>query len=633
MPDLLSVALVFCNSMQPLPPLPCRLGRLIRLISLVFALAQGGLFAAEAIYELPKYATYSEQVANQTPVATFAMPVSGLRFEPRVDVQARNLAEAQGDVAIRGGVFENTGFKVGALSLHDPQTGHYLAEIPIAPAMLQSPRVLTGADHALAGFNAEVGTISSGWRAIEQRGEVSVALGDNATNRQSFYQGVASRTGAAGLTLAADVELSRSESDGSVPFGDHNFQRAAGRIQLRGAQSQTDFFAGLQKKFFGWPNLYTPFGFNETESLRTELYLLNHRAWSSPENYWQIGAGYRRNYDDYEFNRAVPGASNPFQHTTRVRALSLEGRQDFPGFALAYGAQTMRDSLESTSLTFGRFMTRRYLKLAAVPELQFETSAGKLKLRAGATYDDTDRDASALSPLVAAELVRSDGLRFYAQYAGSTQVPAYTALNSNAAAGLFRGNPNLGRESSRNFEAGAAFTQSGWMVETALFYRWDDNLTDWTFTRGITARTANSVDTGTCGLEIVATRKTPRYDFVFGYTLLNKAADYAAPTVDASFYALNFARHRLTVAAVLRLGAGYELRLDNEFRVQKKNLLRVIGGNEALVSALGLYYLPPRVRGLEFSLLVDNLWDSDFQEVPAVPATRRQFSVGAAYRW
>jgi vitamin B12 transporter len=293
----------------------------------------------------------------------------------------------------------------------------------------------------------------------------------------------------------------------------------------------------------------------------------------------------------------------------------------------------MHDSLESTALTFGRFHTRSYLKLAAIPEVRFDTTEGKLKLRAGAAYDDTDRDASAISPIVTAELTRTDSLRLYAQYAESTQVPTYTALNSAPASGLFRGNPNLGREISRNLEAGAAFTQSGWTVETALFYRWDDNLTDWTFTRGITARTANSVDIGTFGLEIVATRKTPRYDLVFGYTLLNKAADYGSATVDASFYALNFARHRLTAAAVLRLGAGLELRMDNEYRVQEKNLLRVIGGNEAFISTLGLYYLPPRGHGLEFSLLVDNLWDSDFQEVPAVPAARRQFSIGAAYRW
>jgi len=607
----------------------------MRFTFLLFALAavSSGLLASEATWELPKYAVFSAQVANQTPVNTFAMPVSGLRYEPRVDVQVRNLTEGQADVAIRGGVFENTGFKLGALALFDPQTGHYFAEIPIAPAMLRPPTVLTGAANALAGLNAGVGTVAYGWRPIEQRGEASVAVGDYATNRQSLYQGVVAPVGGEGRALGADVELSRSESDGSVPFGDHNFQRAAGRIQLRGAQSQTDFFAGLQRKFFGWPNLYTPFGVNETEDLHTQLYIFNHRAWSAPENYWQLGAYYRRNYDDYEFNRTVPGQFNPYQHTTHVRALSLEGHQAFPAFAVACSAQAMADSLESTALTFGRFHTRSYLKLAVVPEIDFETTVGALRLRAGASYDDTNRDASALSPLLSAVLTRADGARIYAEYSESTQVPTYTALNSNPAAGLFRGNPDLGRATSRNLEAGAAFKTGGWTVETAVFHRWDDELTDWTFARGVTARTANPVDIGTTGLEIVATRRTPRCDLVLGYTWLDKSADYGRATVDASFYALNFAKHRLTAAVLLRLGAGFEARLDNEYRVQEKNLLRVTGGNEAYLSAFGLYYLPPSVRGLELSVLVDNLWASDFQDVPAVPAARRQFSVGAAYHW
>jgi hypothetical protein len=613
----------------PALPRSARLGA-----ACVLAAAGRGLLADEGAYELPKYAVYSGQVANQTPVNTFAMPISGLRFAPRVDVQARNLAEGQADVSIRGGVFENTGFKLGALALFDPQTGHYFAEIPVAPAMLQPPAVLTGAANAQAGFNAGVGTVAYGWRPIEQRGEAAVAAGNHATNRQSLYQGVVAPAGGAGLALGADVELSRSESDGSVPYGDHNFQRAAGRVQLRGAQSQTDFFAGWQRKFFGWPNLYTPFGVNETEDLRTDLYVVNHRAWSSPEEYWQLGAYYRRNHDDYEFNRAVPGQFNPYQHTTQVRALSLEARQAWPDFAVAWSAQAMRDSLRSTALNFGRFNTRTYLKLTAVPEAGFGVSAGKLLLRAGVVYDDTNRDASALSPVVSAALIRPDGSRFYAEYSESTQVATYTALNSNPSAGLFRGNPNLGRATSRNLEAGAAFKARGWAVETAVFHRGDDQLVDWTFTRAASsARSANAVDIDTLGLEVVAARRSPRCDLVLGYTWLEKSADYGPAAVDASFYALNFARHRFTAAMVLRPGAGFEVRLDNEYRVQEKNLLRVSGGHEAFLSALGLHYLPPRVRGLEFSLLVDNLWDSDFQEVPAVPAARRQFSLGAAYRW
>ena len=49
------------------------------------------------------------------------------------------MAEAQSDVTIRGDTFENTGLQVGALSIFDPQTGHYLMELPVAPAMLGAP--------------------------------------------------------------------------------------------------------------------------------------------------------------------------------------------------------------------------------------------------------------------------------------------------------------------------------------------------------------------------------------------------------------------------------------------------------------------------------------------------------------
>ena len=391
--------------------------------------------AGEEIYALPKYSTQSEQVANQTPVAALAMPISGLRFEPRVDVQERNMAEGQADVSIRGGIFENTGFKIGALALHDPQTGHYLAEIPIAPSMLLSPKILTGAANAFAGFNAEVGTIAYGWRPIESRGEAALAFGNYATNRQSLYQAGVSSATVGGGALAADLDLARSESAGSVPFGDHHFERAAGRVQWRDAQSQTDLFAGTQHKFFGWPNLYTPYGVNETEDLRSQLYLLNHRTGTSADRYWEVGAYYRRNYDDYEYNRSIPGQFNPYQHTTEVRAFSLEGRQDFNACLIAFRAQLMTDQLESTALTFGHFNTRRYLKLSAVPEWRWLTTKGQLQFRAGGSYDDTNRNAAALAPIAAIEFVQAQGDRFYVNYAESSQVPTYTALNSNPVAG------------------------------------------------------------------------------------------------------------------------------------------------------------------------------------------------------
>jgi len=61
---------------------------------------------------LPSLTIVGQQTANQRPVTTFETPISNLDFDPRVDMQSRNMAEAQGDLSIRGGTFENTGIQV-----------------------------------------------------------------------------------------------------------------------------------------------------------------------------------------------------------------------------------------------------------------------------------------------------------------------------------------------------------------------------------------------------------------------------------------------------------------------------------------------------------------------------------------
>ena len=76
--------------------------------------AQKSATNAEVFVTLPDFSVTETRVANPEPAGTFAAPITELRFEPLIDVQTRNLAEAQGDVTIRGGIFENTGFRVGA---------------------------------------------------------------------------------------------------------------------------------------------------------------------------------------------------------------------------------------------------------------------------------------------------------------------------------------------------------------------------------------------------------------------------------------------------------------------------------------------------------------------------------------
>lgn len=595
------------------------------------------LRAQPAEVELPSISVYSPRVANQVPVATFAMPVSALRFEPRVDVQSRNFAEGQADVSIRGGIFENTGFSIGAVSLFDPQTGHYLAEIPIAPAMLGAPRVTTGAELALDSTNATTGAVTYAWRRIRNTGAASLGGGEFGLTQAEFYQGHTSDRPLFGGTLGADVAWAHSDADGSMRYGDHVFDRVNARVQLATRDTQTDFFAGYQAKFFGWPNLYTPFNSNETENLQTLLFAVNHRRDFGGADFLEMGAYYRRNKDDYAFDRFAPvGPVHPFQHTTWVRGAAVSTRRTVGEIAWNARAEIIADALESTSLTFGSYRHRVLTKLGLVPEKSWALSDGaEIAVKAGATYDDSDRDDAAVSPVFELARVTSASAvqRMYVSYSEATQVPTYTALKSSPTAGLFRGNPNLGRETSRNLEAGVQGAVEGWTGQAAVFYRQDDDLVDWTFARGVTARSANAVDIATTGVEFVLRRSWQACDLVFGYTWLGKDADYRGAAVDASFYALNYARHRFTAAITARLTSEIEVRMDNELRAQAPNLLRTVGGDDAFISSLGVTYRPARWRRWSFSVQADNLWNSGFQEVPAVPASRRQISGMAGYAW
>jgi vitamin B12 transporter len=605
--------------------------------------------------ELPPVTVYSPRVANQESTASYATPVSALRYEPLADVQGRNFAEAQADILIRGGTFESTGFSIGALPIYDPQTGHYLAELPVAPAMLGAPGVRTGADNAINGWAGTAGGVSYGWQPVRSGGFISTAAGDNDLFRTEVYAGYTSDKNIAGRTLAADASVAYSEGDGSRTFGDHRFNRYNARLQLADETSQTDLFIGRQDKAFGWVNMYAARNFTtpereEREDLETHLLVLNHKVnFGADGDYLQFGGYLRRNKDHYSI--PVFGAFGHNYHVTDVSGAALDGRVTVAeGTALLYRAGVVADEIGSTSLvvgpTNGRYDDRtQYYSGVFAEHVLNPGERREWVATAGANYDDSNRDSGEVSPVVKFEArSRISSVRsVYASYAESSQLPTYTTLNNNNAGGLFTGDRDLGRSTSGNFEIGAEIAAKGWDFKTAVFFRRDRDLVDWTFDATTvntpsppppaappTSRTAQAVDIDTLGAELVARRDFGVVALVFGYTFLDKNDDLAATR--GSFYALDYAEHRLTAAIVARLGGGFELRMDNEYRIQEENALRR-RNDDPFISALGLYYAVTAVKGLTLSAQVDNLWNTYYEEVPLVPGARREWSVGARYAW
>ena len=112
--------------------------------------------------------------------------------------------------------------------------------------MLTRPNILIGADNALYGFNSTVGTISYGWSQIADGGSLTVGGGDHDLNFQRIHNGLTGQLGESGeWSWGVEAEISRSESDGTIQFGDHDFDRSYRPCAARGSELADGFLRGL----------------------------------------------------------------------------------------------------------------------------------------------------------------------------------------------------------------------------------------------------------------------------------------------------------------------------------------------------------------------------------------------------
>ncbi len=593
--------------------------------------------------ELPPIEVMEWRVADPEPAGTFSSPVSALRFEPEVDLQARNLGEAQADLAIRGGIFENAGFRIAGASLLDPQTGHYAAELPMDPRMLSRPLILTGADNAVAGLNTSVGSVDYVWREIVSGVDLEAGIGTSGLRKGGVYGGW-SEGEAGGWRLDASAAV--SEGEGSIPDGDHRFHRYAGRVQYVRGGHQTDFFAGYQSKWFQWPYLYALEALHalvgsrgvESENLQTQLWMVSHR-YSGSNHQWRLALHHRKNRDDYEFDVDRPGLFNPFEHETEGTGFSGEGRfRMAPGWRLDGAFQLQADSIESTALTFGPFRSRTLGHFAVVPARIWQDGSGAdWELRGGVLYDWSNRDADAWSGL--AEIRRQARLgadrrsEVWLGFSEASQVAGYTAIASNPGGGLFRGSPDLSREYSRNLELGGVLQAEHWRWEGVVYFREDEDLVDWVFDSTVqpfASRVAKNVDIDTLGIEVMGAFTGENWEAQLRYAYLEKDEDYGTAAVDGSFYALNYPEHRVTLGWVWRATPEVTVLVDQEWREQKANPLRD-GRESGVFGQVAVSWRPKVEWPLEITGRVANLWDLDFEEVPGVPGGRRTASIQVRY--
>ena len=591
------------------------------------SLSVAHVLQADAIPALEEVAVVANRVANDNSASSAATLATALRYDPVLDVQSRGLAEGQADLVVRGASFESAAISVGAVNIRDPQTGHYLLELPIEPTFLSSPSVALGSDGVLAAQNATIGAVSYSLKPVEPQAQLQGAWGDDQSSYQSlrFASVLATNDSDIGIRLAA----TRSSSDGSVANGDHDFERLNVALQRRTDSAQSDLILAHQDKFFGWPGAYTGFAsLPETDHTKTSLVLLNHRQ--ATKAGWYAVSAYRRSLDDdYDFDRRTQevGVPGSFDHKTRNWGLGLRGKTDLANVDYEYAVQYQADKLvRSTDLTEGDFRSRQYISAVLAPTWQVSGDTADWRFTAGIVYQDSSQSEPFWGALGSATWISNAlPLQLTLDYADSSQVPGYTALKSRPT-GLFGGNANLGREESAQWSTTLTYQAAvGSDISVSLFKRTDDDLVDWTYsTSQPSARQANAVDLDVKGVEVLWRASAGDLAWIVGGMHLTKNADYGSALVDASYYALNYAKQRLTAALTWQLDEQWQVKLDNEYRRQAHNPLRS-GADTAYVGSVSVVYSPVDV--LELAFIVDNVSDEDFQRFPGSPAARRSASL------
>ena len=338
---------------------------------------------------------------------------------------------------------------------------------------------------------------------------------------------------------------------------------------------------------------------------------------------------------------------------TLVNGLGISGNHEInENLSVNHAFQFTKDELDYSKmlvdgdtrpgLNQGKFTDREYYKLSVVPEYQYTLSQNEyISYKAGVSLDDSNSDKERYSPITEIRWTKSENSQreesIYLSYSESTQVLGYQAIGGDHnGTGQFLSTRDLNRSISKNLELGLQLKREEWSLNGAIFYRWDNDLVDWTYSNTLpNSRKANHADINTFGFEIIASRKWDNFQAICSYSYLEKEENYNDVNVDGSFYALNYPEHRATLGLIWDPIDTLQVRVDNEWREQRENIIRQNTGapNKSTFSHLAASYFPPKFEDLELFLAYDKPWEKDFQDIPGIAPRGDQFSFGLTYSW
>lgn len=571
-----------------------------------------------------------------------ALPVSALddvlQVTGGVEVQSRAGFGVQSDFTMRGSNFKGVLVLLDGMPLNDPQTGHYLSDLPLPLSAIARIEVLRGPASALYGPDALGGVIHlltytglrdgtsplAGWG-----GQAEVQYGAHA-----FYDvGGALRTAWGATTLSAATTWQGTDGEaildgsGARVHSAHgplstDFERQAHTVALNRPLGRATLYArlGMDRRNFNAYHFYTDFDSDRARS-DNHAYWMQARLDGAPgaRTRWQVQVAAKQHEGLYVYN---PQFSSSRDYSRMVHVQSQVSRTLSPRLTLTGGGAGKLRGIESATMgdhqdaSGGLFLTGRW------------QATGRLTLN-GSTRLDYDEayglegtpQASLAYNLQAATLRAGAGRAVRAP----TYTERYIDTEVEDPAGNL-GNPDLEAEQAWAYEAGIdLYPLPEASLHATAFYRTTQNLIDYArLPRQELFVARNVLSAQTRGLEVDARMHRPigrtRLSVTGTYTLLDDELRGIDEDVQYK-YALASARQIVQGSARLLVG-----RVAVGVRGLWKD--RRARDSYGVVHGRLAYAWPTSAARLGLSFEVRNLFDADYADVFDAPLPGRWWIFG-----
>jgi iron complex outermembrane receptor protein len=498
-----------------------------------------------------------------------------LRSSPVLDIRSRGPFSVQSDVSIRGGSFEQSAVLLNGINLNDPQTGHFLLDLPVPVHMLKQVEVLPGSDARSMGAGALAGAVN-----------LVTSKPDNNEFRTEISAGrwglrnieASSRFGRKPFWHQEGIQYQGSDGyRDNTDFKKYGafFQAGFGKGSLK-----ADLTTGLQLKSFGANSFYSAKYPNQFEETASGLSVLN-LTWTGKIHVNQ-SLFYKTHYDVFHLFRSDPPSwyLNPNYHISQVAGSKTDLWFKSVIGITSMGAEIRNESIRSTVLgtisdqpvrwpfSDSIMLSRRAVRTHYSIVVQQDVELRKLAISGSLVFQMTRGNVTYFNiyPGIEAGFPITSGIRMYGSFNRGFRLPSFTELYYQSPTNT--GNPNLLPESAWHSEAGFKFRKALLEANLAGFYRYAGQSIDWV--RLASEQVWHAENLGkmiTYGLDgMLRYRNTAGYDRKFAMELAQLGLKYCFLKHSAdpyySLYILDYLKWKASASLILRYGSHWKLTLQ-----------------------------------------------------------------------